>query len=77
MKKEMVINVAQPEECRVAVIEDGQLEELHVERASQDNYVGNIYKGKVVNLEPGIQAAFVDYGAKTVSYTHLTLPTKA
>ena len=50
MKKEMLINVSEPEECRIAVIEDGRLEELYIERSSQDNYVGNIYKGKVVNL---------------------------
>ena len=62
VKKEMLINAAQKEECRIAIIEDGVLEELYTERASQDNYVGNIYKGKVVNLEPSIQAAFVDFG---------------
>ena len=44
MKKEMLINVSQPEECRIVIVEDGVLEELYVERASQDNYVGNIYK---------------------------------
>ena len=54
MKKEMLINVSQPEECRIAIIEDGLLEELYIERASQDNLVGNIYKGRVVNLEPSI-----------------------
>jgi ribonuclease E len=62
MKKEILINVSQPEECRIAIVEDGLLEELYIERASQDNYVGNIYKGRVVNLEPSIQAAFVDFG---------------
>jgi ribonuclease E len=72
MKKEMIINVAQPEECRVAVIEDGQLEELYVERASQGNCVGNIYKGKVVNLEPGIQAAFVDFGIGRNGFLHIS-----
>ena len=46
MKQEMLINVAQPEECRIAIVEDGVLEELYVERSSQDNYVGNIYKGQ-------------------------------
>ena len=56
----------------MAVIEDGQLEELHVERASQDNYVGNIYKGKVVNLEPGIQAAFVDFGVGRNGFLHIS-----
>ena len=62
MKSEMLINVAQPEESRIAIVEDGVLEELYIERTSQDNYVGNIYKGVVVNLEPSIQAAFVDFG---------------
>src|SRR6187455_2092504 len=52
MKKEMLINVSQPEECRIAIVEDGILEELYIERASADNYVGNIYKGRIVNLEP-------------------------
>ena len=66
MKKEMLINVSQPEECRIAIIEDNLLEELYIERASQDNLVGNIYKGRVVNLEPSIQAAFVDF--KLIEY---------
>src|SRR5262245_14341451 len=72
MKKEMLINVAQPEECRIAVVEDGVLEELYVERASQDNYVGNIYKGKIVNLEPSIQAAFVDFGVGRNGFLHIS-----
>ncbi|MFM2097361.1 MAG: hypothetical protein RIS70_4485, partial [Planctomycetota bacterium] len=72
MKKEMLINVSQPEECRIAVIEDGVLEELYVERASQDNYVGNIYKGRVVNLEPSIQAAFVDFGVGRNGFLHIS-----
>ena len=72
MKKEMIINVSQPEECRVAVIEDGQLEELYVERASQGNCVGNIYKGKVVNLEQGIQAVFVDFGIGRNGFLHIS-----
>ena len=62
MKKEMLINVLQPEESRIAIVEDGSLEELYVERSSAENFVGNIYKGKVVNIEPSIQAAFVDFG---------------
>jgi len=72
MKQEMLINVAQPEECRIAVVEDGQLEELYVERSSQDNYVGNIYKGKIVNLEPSIQAAFVDFGVGRNGFLHIS-----
>lgn len=72
VKKEMLINVAQTEECRIAVVEDSVLEELYVERASADNYVGNIYKGKVVNLEPSIQAAFVDFGVGRNGFLHIS-----
>ncbi len=72
MKQEMLINVAQPEECRIAIVEDGMLEELYVERAGQDNYVGNIYKGVVVNLEPSIQAAFVDFGVGRNGFLHIS-----
>jgi ribonuclease E len=68
----MLINVSQPEECRIAIVEDGVLEELYIERASQDNYVGNIYKGKVVNLEPSIQAAFVDFGVGRNGFLHIS-----
>src|SRR5213593_1725883 len=72
MKKEMLINAAQPEECRIAIIEDGVLEELYVERASQESYVGNIYKGKIVNIEPSIQAAFVDFGIGRNGFLHVS-----
>lgn len=72
MKKEMLINSSQPEECRIAIVEDGRLEELYVERASQDNYVGNLYKGKIVNLEPSIQAVFVDFGVGRNGFLHIS-----
>ncbi len=72
MKKEMLINASQSEECRIAIVEDGRLEELYVERASQDNYVGNVYKGKVVNLEPSIQAVFVDFGVGRNGFLHIS-----
>ena len=72
MKQEMLINVAQPEECRIALVEEGLLEELYIERSSQDNYVGNIYKGKIVNLEPSIQAAFVDFGVGRNGFLHIS-----
>jgi ribonuclease E len=72
MKKEMLINVLQPEECRIAIVEDGQLEELYVERASQESYVGNIYKGRIVNIEPSIQAAFVDFGIGRNGFLHVS-----
>ncbi|MEM1305331.1 MAG: ribonuclease E/G, partial [Planctomycetota bacterium] len=72
MKQEMLINVAQPEECRIAIVENGVLEELYIERSSQDNYVGNIYKGTIVNLEPSIQAAFVDFGVGRNGFLHIS-----
>ena len=70
MKKEMLINVLQPEECRIAIVEDGQLEELYVERTSLESYTGNIYLGKIVNLEPAIQAAFVDFSVGRNGFLH-------
>src|SRR5206468_8392394 len=72
MKKEMLINVLQPEECRIAILEDSVLEELYVERTSQESYVGNIYKGRVVNIEPSIQAAFVDFGIGRNGFLHVS-----
>jgi ribonuclease E len=72
MKKEMLINVLQPEECRIAIVEDGVLEELYVERTSLENYTGNIYKGRVVNIEPAIQAAFVDFSVGRNGFLHVS-----
>src|SRR5262245_51967224 len=72
MKKEMLINVMQPEECRIAIVEDGILEELYVERTSHESYVGNIYKGRIVNIEPSIQAAFVDFGVGRNGFLHVS-----
>ncbi|REJ72865.1 MAG: S1 RNA-binding domain-containing protein [Planctomycetota bacterium] len=72
MKKEMLINALQPEESRIAIVEDGVLEELYVERTSQGNLVGNIYKGRVVNIEPSIQAVFVDFGVGRNGFLHVS-----
>src|SRR5262245_52094947 len=72
MKKEMLINVLQPEECRIAIVENGVLEELYVERTSQESYVGNIYKGRIVNIEPSIQAEFVDFGIGRNGFLHVS-----
>ncbi|MCS6863830.1 MAG: Rne/Rng family ribonuclease [Gemmataceae bacterium] len=68
----MLINVLQPEECRIAIVEDGVLEELYIERTSQESYVGNIYKGRIVNIEPSIQAAFVDFGIGRNGFLHVS-----
>ena len=72
MKKEMLINVKQPEECRIAIVEDGVLEELYVERTSHESFTGNIYKGRIVNLEPAIQAAFVDFSVGRNGFLHVS-----
>ncbi|MEE8578030.1 MAG: ribonuclease E/G, partial [candidate division Zixibacteria bacterium] len=72
MAREMLINVAETEECRVAVVEKGSLEELYMQRASLGSHVGNIYKGKVVNIESGIQAAFVDFGIGRNGFLHIS-----
>jgi len=70
--KEMLINVSQGEECRIAVVEDGRLEELYMERTSSTSHVGNIYKGKVTNVEPSIQAAFIDFGLGRNGFLHIS-----
>src|SRR5215218_10267731 len=72
MKKEMLVNVAQSEECRIAILENGVLEELYVERTNQESYVGNIYKGRIVNIESSIQAAFVDFGVGRNGFLHIS-----
>ena len=64
MKKKMLINVADEEESRVAIVEDGILEEFTIEVSSKELIRGNIYNGVVVKIEPSLQAAFVDYGGK-------------
>ncbi len=72
MAREMLINVAESEECRVAVVDNGSLEELYVERASFASHVGNIYTGRVINIESGIQAAFIDFGIGKNGFLHIS-----
>ncbi|TAL16614.1 Rne/Rng family ribonuclease [bacterium] len=62
MPSQMYINVRNEEESRIAILENGLLEELSVETASDDTIEGNIYKGKIDRVVPGLEAAFVDYG---------------
>lgn len=67
MSEELLINVT-PMECRVALIENGTVNELYVERTVKRGLVGNIYKGKVVRVLPGMQAAFVDIGLSRTAF---------
>ncbi|MBW4053808.1 MAG: Rne/Rng family ribonuclease [Proteobacteria bacterium] len=62
MSKKMLINVMHPEETRVAIVHDGRLMELNIEISGKEQIKGNIYKGVVLRVEPGLQAAFVDIG---------------
>src|SRR6476620_6057225 len=72
MPKEMLINVSEGEECRIALVDNGRLEELYMERTSSTSHVGNIYKGRVTNVEPSIQAAFVDFGLGRNGFLHIS-----
>jgi ribonuclease E len=72
MSKEMLINVSEGEECRIALVENGRLEELYMERTSATSHVGNIYKGRVTNVEPSIQAAFIDFGLGRNGFLHIS-----
>ncbi len=69
MSEELLVNVT-PRETRVAVVENGMLQELHIERGSQRGVVGNVYKGKVQRVMPGMQAAFVDIGLERAAFLH-------
>jgi len=68
----MLINTVQGQECRIAIVDNGQLEELYVERVSSASHVGNIYKGRITNVEPSIQAAFVDFGLSKNGFLHIS-----
>ncbi|KLV06397.1 MULTISPECIES: ribonuclease G [Photobacterium] len=69
MSTELLINVT-PSETRVAMIEAGVLQEVHIERESKRGIVGNIYKGRVSRVLPGMQAAFVDIGLDKAAFLH-------
>ena len=72
MAKEMLINTVEGQECRISVVNDGCLEELYIERSSAVSHVGNIYKGRVTNVESAIQAAFIDYGEPKNGFLHIS-----
>ena len=70
MQKEILINWA-PQETRVAVLEQGAVQELHLERTLERGLVGNIYMGKVSRVLPGMQSAFVDVGLERAAFLHV------
>ena len=71
MPQEILINVT-PQETRVALVENGLLQEIQIERSAARGIVSNIYVGKVVRILPGMQAAFVDIGLERTAFLHTT-----
>ena len=72
MSKRMLISTVEGQECRIAIVSDGRLEELCIERSSSVSHVGNIYKGRITNVESAIQAAFIDFGRPKNGFLHIS-----
>src|SRR4051812_34689734 len=70
MSNELIINASLPE-TRIALLESGEIQELLIERASGKGIVGNIYKGRVTRVLPGMQAAFVDIGLEKAAFLYV------
>ncbi|MBA4284740.1 MAG: ribonuclease G [Xanthomonadaceae bacterium] len=70
MSTEILVNIG-PQETRVALVEGGSTQEIYVQRAQRHGLVGNIYKGTVVRVLPGMQAAFVDLGLDRTAFLHV------
>jgi ribonuclease G len=69
LKEEILINVT-PSEVRAALLENGVLQEVYIERAARRGLISNIYKGRVLRVLPGMQAAFVDIGMERTAFLH-------
>src|SRR3954469_5775947 len=70
MQQDILVNWA-PQETRVAIVENGAVQELHVERTLERGLVGNVYLGKVVRVLPGMQSAFIDIGMERAAFLHV------
>src|SRR6476619_2750659 len=70
MSTELIINASLPE-TRIALMESGEIQDLLIERASGKGIVGNIYKGRVTRVLPGMQAAFVDIGLEKAAFLYV------
>ena len=70
MNAEILVNIT-PQETRVAIIEQGAVQELHIERSQNRGIVGNVYLGKVTRVLPGMQSAFVDIGLDKAAFLHV------
>src|SRR3982750_3720309 len=70
MQQDILINWS-PQETRVAIVENGAVQELHIERALERGLVGNVYLGKVARVLPGMQSAFIDIGLERAAFLHV------
>ena len=70
--KRMLINVLDAEETRIAILKKDVLDEFYIEREGENHHVGNIYKARVINVEPSLQAAFVDFGQSRNGFLHIS-----
>jgi ribonuclease G len=70
MQQDILINFS-PQETRVAIVETGAVQELHVERSLERGLVGNVYLGKVARVLPGMQSAFIDIGLERAAFLHV------
>ncbi|GAA5786394.1 ribonuclease G [Chitiniphilus shinanonensis] len=70
MKEQILVNIT-PQETRVATIEEGVVQDIHIERASQRGLVGNIYLGVVKRVLPGMQSAFIEIGLERAAFLHI------
>ena len=70
MTEEILVNVT-PQETRVTVMQQGVVQELHIERSSSRGLVGNIYLGRVARVLPGMQSAFIDIGLDRAAFLHV------
>ena len=70
MKEDILVNIT-PQETRIALIQQGVVQELHVERSLTSGLAGNIYLGKVVRVLPGMQSAFIDIGLERAAFLHV------
>ena len=71
INEEILVNIT-PQETRVAIVENGALQEVSIERQSSRGIVGNIYKGRVNRVLPGMEAAFVDIGLEKAGFLHVS-----
>ncbi len=70
MKEDILINIS-PQETRIAILSEGTVQELHIERSQTRELAGNVYLGQVVRVLPGMQSAFVDIGLERAAFLHI------